>query len=195
MTIDIPVQRKECHSCCLPAVRYSGETRELEIKPRGVMVPKDCCESKTAVAHHIQSAAHVVVSFNLALWISLTFQLALSSLKYIERSFWPKKKKKLPKEYAGVLLFRSINLVLRGRDQPVDFAEELIVIKFHGTQDTMKVLAALARGAIYARVTINALKNTSSYFNLFFLCIPELWSLANWSALKNFKYSINFKLL
>lgn len=83
-------------------------------------------------------------------------------------------KKYLPKECAGVLLFRGINFLLRGHDQPVDFAEELIVIKLHGTQDTMKVLAALEHGAIYARVTINALKNTSSYFNLLFLCIPEL---------------------
>lgn len=102
----------------------------------------------------------------------------------------------MPKEYAGFSLFRNMNFVLRG-DQPVDFAEELVVIdiKLRGTQGTMKLLAAFEHGAIYARVTINTLKNTSSYFNLLFLCIPELWSLANWSALKNFKYSINFKLL
>lgn len=82
----------------------------------------------------------------------------------------------IPKEYAGFLLFRNINFLLRGHDQAVDFAEEMIVteIKLHGTQDTMKVLAALEHGAICARVTIKALKNTSSYFNLFFLCIPEL---------------------
>lgn len=103
----------------------------------------------------------------------------------------------MPKDYAVFLLFRNTNCLLRGHDQPVDFAEELIVteIKLHGTQDTMEVLAALEHGAIYARVKINALRNTSSYFNLLFLCIPELWPLANWSAVRNFKYSINFKLL
>lgn len=82
----------------------------------------------------------------------------------------------VPKDYAGFLLFRNTNCLLRGHDQPVDFAEELIVteIKLHGMQDTMEVLAALEHGAIYARVKINALRNTSSYFNLLFLCIPEL---------------------
>lgn len=82
----------------------------------------------------------------------------------------------MPKEYADFLLFRNTNFLLRGHDQPVDFVEELIVtgIKLHGTQDTMKVLAALEHGAIYARVTINALKNTSSYVNLLLLCIPKL---------------------
>ena len=37
MTIDTPVQRRECNSCCISAAGYSGETRELEIKPNRVM--------------------------------------------------------------------------------------------------------------------------------------------------------------
>lgn len=175
---------------------FRGNLRELEIKPRGVMVPEDCCE-------HVGAQKGCHTSHPTSSTCGDTFQFSLVDFPNFSprsKSFqicWKKllTKKKLPKEYAGFLLFSSIDFLLRGHDHPDDFAEELIVIKLHGTQDTVKVLAALEHGAIYARVTINALKTTSSYFNLLFLCIPELWSLANWSALKNFKYSINFKLL
>lgn len=79
--------------------------------------------------------------------------------------------------YAAFWLFKNLDCLLRCHDQTGDFIEELIVIdiKLRGTQDTMEVLAVCEHGAIYARVTINTLKSTSSYFKLLYSLHP--WTL------------------
>lgn len=81
----------------------------------------------------------------------------------------------VPEVYAALWLFKNRDCLLRGHDQPGDFIEEVIVIerKLCGTQDTMEVLAAPERGAVYARVTINTLKSTSSYFKLLYSLHPR----------------------
>lgn len=81
----------------------------------------------------------------------------------------------VPKAYAAFWLFKNRDCLLRGHDQPGDFIEELIVIeiKLCGTQDTMEVLAAGEHDAVCARVTINTLKSTSSYFKLLYSLHPR----------------------
>lgn len=86
------MQRRECNSCCISAVGHSGETRELEIKPKHVMRQEkveSCCDhglscSKSnmrVVVQQVQPAARVVADFNLTLRISLIFQLGLNPFK------------------------------------------------------------------------------------------------------------------
>lgn len=59
----------------------------------------------------------------------------------------------VPKACAAFWLFNNTGCLFRGRNQPVDFTGEQTVleVQLRGTQDTMEVLAARERDAIYAR--------------------------------------------